>query len=57
MVKESGPLVDGVVSALDATEDNNRNAFEAGLHKVIDSMIKINKVMDGKQTFLFPSAS
>jgi indoleamine 2,3-dioxygenase len=46
MVKNSGPLVDGVVSALDARANNDRKAFDAGLEKVVHSMIKVNKVMD-----------
>ena len=47
MVQNSGPLVDGVVSALDACAKKDREAFNAGLEKVVRSMIKINKVMDG----------
>jgi indoleamine 2,3-dioxygenase len=47
MVKNSGPLVDGVVSALDACANDDRNAFDASLEKVVHSMIKVNKVMDG----------
>lgn len=48
MVKNSGPLVDGVVSALDACEHKDRAAFDAGMKKTVDSMEKINKVMDSK---------
>jgi indoleamine 2,3-dioxygenase len=47
MVKSSGPLVDGVVSALGACERKDRAAFNAGMEKVVQSMIKVNKVMDG----------
>ncbi|KAH7419868.1 indoleamine 2,3-dioxygenase gamma type [Cadophora sp. MPI-SDFR-AT-0126] len=47
MVRNSGPLVDGVVSALDACELNDREAFDVGMEKVVTSMIKVNKVMDG----------
>jgi indoleamine 2,3-dioxygenase len=46
MVQNSGPLVDGVMSALDACENNDRQAFDVGLNKVIESMTKVNKVMD-----------
>ncbi|KAG0652796.1 hypothetical protein D0Z07_0059 [Hyphodiscus hymeniophilus] len=47
MVQNSGPLVDGVVSALEACDSNDREAFDAGMGKVVQSMIKVNKVMDG----------
>lgn len=53
MVRNSGPLVDGVVSALDGCENHDRAAFDAGLEKVVTSMTKVNKVMDGELT---PSA-
>lgn len=47
MVKNSGPLIDGVVSALDACDKKDRAAFNIGMEKVVQSMIKVNKVMDG----------
>jgi indoleamine 2,3-dioxygenase len=47
MVQNSGPLVDGVVSALDACAKNDREAFNVSLEKVVQSMVKVNKVMDG----------
>jgi indoleamine 2,3-dioxygenase len=47
VVQNSGPLVDGVVSALDACEANDREAFDVGLNKVVESMTKVNKVMEG----------
>lgn len=47
MVRNSGPLVDGVVSALSACESNDRDAFDDSLHKVVESMTKVNKVMEG----------
>jgi indoleamine 2,3-dioxygenase len=47
MVQNSGPLVDGVASALDACDARDRNAFNVGLEKVVSSMTKVNKVMDG----------
>lgn len=46
MVQNSGPLVDGVVSALDACSDNDRDLFNSGLQKVVTSMTKVNKVME-----------
>ena len=53
MVQNSGPLVDGVVSALDACSKNDRQAFDIGMSKVVQSMIKVNKVMDGMFSLLF----
>jgi indoleamine 2,3-dioxygenase len=47
MVQNSPPLVDGVVSALDACGASDREAFNGGLEKVVSSMTKVNKVMDG----------
>lgn len=46
MVQNSGPLVDGVVSALDACSNNDRELFNEGMQKVISSMTKVNKVME-----------
>ena len=48
MVRNSGPLVDGVVSALDACERDDRGAFDTGMEMVVKSMTKVNKVMDGE---------
>jgi indoleamine 2,3-dioxygenase len=47
MVRNSGQLVDGVITALDACEVNSREKFEGGMNKVIQAMTKVNKVMDG----------
>lgn len=47
MVSNSGPLVDGVVGALEAVEKRDRVGFEQGLEEVIGAMRKVNKVMDG----------
>ena len=46
MVQNSGPLIDGVVSALDACESKDREAFDLGLEKVITSLTKVNQVME-----------
>ncbi|KAL3422539.1 Indoleamine 2,3-dioxygenase 1 [Phlyctema vagabunda] len=46
MVQNSGPLVDGVVSALDACSEDKRDEFDVGMSKVVQSMIKVNKVME-----------
>ncbi len=48
MVRNSGPLVDGVVSSLDACDSNDRAAFNSGMEKVVAAMTKVNKVMDGE---------
>lgn len=54
MVSNSGPLVDGVVSALEAVEKHDRGSFEGGMRKVLGAMTKVNAVMDGKfLTFFF----
>lgn len=50
MVRNSGPLVDGVVSALDACAANDRQRFDAGMEKVVQSMTKVNQVMESKLT-------
>ncbi|KAH8687429.1 indoleamine 2,3-dioxygenase gamma type [Tricladium varicosporioides] len=47
MVRNSGPLVDGVVSALDGCAAGDRESFNVGMDKVVTSMVKVNKVMDG----------
>jgi indoleamine 2,3-dioxygenase len=57
MVQNSGPLVEGVMSALDGCENNDRQAFDIGMQKVVTSMTRVNKVMDGMSSFivfLFP---
>jgi indoleamine 2,3-dioxygenase len=46
MVQNSGPLVEGVVNALDGCASNDRETFNDGLRKVVSSMTKINKVME-----------
>ena len=54
MVQNSGLLVQGAVSALSACGDGDRKAFNAGLEGVVEAMIKVNRVMDGKQIFPKP---
>ena len=46
MVRNSGPLVDGVVSALDACATKDRDLFNIGMQKVVSSMTKVNSVME-----------
>lgn len=46
MVQNSGPLVDGVVTALRACEDNDRDTFDEGLRSVVTAMTKVNSVME-----------
>jgi len=52
MVKESGPLVAGVLDCFNSLADNqlsapfSRELFNAGLRKMLGAMQKVNKVMD-----------
>lgn len=48
MVQNSGPLIDGVVSALDACDAHDRETFNEGLSKIVHAMTKVNSVMDGE---------
>lgn len=48
MVQNSGPLVNGVVTALEACEHSDREAFNSGMQQVVTSMTKVNKVMESK---------
>ena len=48
MVRNSGLLVEGAVNALSACGDDDRKAFNAGLESVVEAMVKVNGVMDGK---------
>jgi len=48
MVKHSGLLVAGVMNALEGIAEKDRDAFNAGLEKVIEAMTTINKVMNSK---------
>ena len=50
MVQNSGLLVRGAVNALSACGVGDREAFNAGLEGVVEAMVKVNGVMDGKQT-------
>jgi indoleamine 2,3-dioxygenase len=55
MVKNSGPLVDGVMSALKACAKDEREEFNLALEKVLQSMVKVNAVMDRMYKFLTAS--
>ncbi|KAJ7837366.1 indoleamine 2,3-dioxygenase gamma type [Mycena olivaceomarginata] len=46
MVQNSGPLVAGVVSALNACAANDRPSFIDGLETIVQAMTKVNSVMD-----------
>ena len=50
MVRNSGLLVKGAVDSLSACGSGDRKAFNAGLEDVVEAMVKVNGVMDGKQT-------
>lgn len=54
MVRNSGLLVEGAVNTLSACGDGNRKAFNAGLEGVVEAMVKVNGVMDGKHIPLRP---
>ena len=55
MVRNSAPLVNGVISAFDACESNDRESFDVGMSKVVQSIIKVNRVMEGRsKVFLSP---
>lgn len=47
MVKHSAELVTGAVEALDACANDKRETFDEGLRKLIDALVKVNRVMDG----------
>lgn len=49
MVKNSGALVQGAVNTLQGCEKNDREGFNAGLLQVVQSMKKINAVMNSKK--------
>ena len=49
MVLHSGLLVKGAVDSLSACGGGDRKAFNAGLEGVVEAMVKVNGVMDGKQ--------
>ncbi|CAK5280430.1 unnamed protein product, partial [Mycena citricolor] len=46
MVRNSGPLVAGVMSALDSCAADDRASFVEGLEEVVRAMSVVNKVMD-----------
>ena len=46
MVQNSGQLVSGAVSALEACQIRDRRAFDSGLEKVVAALVKVNRVMD-----------
>ena len=50
MVQNSGLLVKGAVDALSACGSGDRKAFNTGMENVVEAMVKVNGVMDGKQT-------
>ncbi|KAF7302436.1 Indoleamine 2 3-dioxygenase family protein [Mycena chlorophos] len=46
MVRNSGPLIAGVMSALNACSANDRDAFVEGLESIVKAMEVVNTVMD-----------
>ncbi|KAI9735774.1 MAG: hypothetical protein M1818_006383 [Claussenomyces sp. TS43310] len=55
MVQNSGPLVDGAISAMDACATNERDSFDSGLEKVVQTMWGKSKPNDYNtfRTFIF----
>lgn len=47
MVKHSGPLVSAAAEVLKTCEDKDREAFDNAMTVVVDSLKKVNKVMNG----------
>ncbi|KAK4693258.1 indoleamine 2,3-dioxygenase, partial [Lecanoromycetidae sp. Uapishka_2] len=47
MVKHSGKLVEGAISALSACGNADRKAFNNGLETIVKAMLDVNGVMDG----------
>lgn len=52
MVQNSGPLVDGVTTALAACAKKDRESFDEGMSKVVAAMRKVNSVMESKATLI-----
>lgn len=48
MVQNSGPLVDGVTTALTACANRDRDSFDEGMRMVVTAMRKINGVMESE---------
>ena len=47
MVKHSGELVEGAVTALEGCGELDREKFDKGILGVVRALEKVNKVMDG----------
>jgi len=50
MVKQSGELVDGALTALEGCGARHREQFDRGLEKLVSALGKVNGVMDGEQS-------
>jgi hypothetical protein len=48
MVKHSGELVDGAVTALEGCSSGNREQFDTGMEGLVSALGKVNQVMDGQ---------
>ncbi|KAH0545135.1 hypothetical protein FGG08_000747 [Glutinoglossum americanum] len=46
MVKHSGELVEGAMTALEGCEKGDREVFDKGLQSVVGALVKVNQVMD-----------
>ena len=51
MVRHSGTLIQGALEALNACEERNREKFDKGLIWVVQAMIEVNRVMEGRLDF------
>jgi indoleamine 2,3-dioxygenase len=51
MVKNSGPLVEGCVRALEACKTEDRREMDAGLDQAFEAIKKVNSVMERKCLF------
>ena len=51
MVRDSKDLVSGALDALQGCEVHDREKFNAGLARVITSMIRVNKTMNGQSIY------
>ncbi len=52
MVRHSGRLVEGAMNALSSCGNGDRKGFDAGLELVVEAMVDVNAVMDGKSSLL-----
>jgi indoleamine 2,3-dioxygenase len=54
MVRQSGPLIAGAMETLDGAAGKDREAFNAGLSKVVFALKKVNEVMHSMSILTLP---